>query len=78
MLTDNIIILGDFATIIGCDVPFRKFGYKSLEEFLQSIPSLITKKTESGFYIDARPNEKTTHISDMVNKQKNTSKKKAK
>lgn len=60
--------------IIGCDVPFKKFGYKSLEEFLQNVPSLITRKTENGFYIDARPSEKTHHISDMVNKQKKSKK----
>lgn len=60
---------------MGCDIPYKKFGYTSLEEFLQSIPTLITKKTDRGFFINAKPSEKTSHIADMVAKQKRSKKK---
>lgn len=63
--------------LMGCDIPYRKFGHQNLEAFLQSIPTLITRKTDSGFYVDAKPNEKTSHIIAMVNKQR-VSKKKTK
>lgn len=61
--------------LMGCDIPYKKFGFKSLEDFLQNVPTLLTKKTESGFFVDAKPSEKTNHIADMVARQKTTKKK---
>ncbi|XP_055378770.1 metacaspase-2-like [Condylostylus longicornis] len=62
----------DFKKSIGYDIPFRAFGYSSLEDFLKSMPDILSLKRQQGIlYIQATgDNKKSEHITYMVSKQK--------
>ncbi|XP_044261452.1 tudor domain-containing protein 7-like isoform X2 [Tribolium madens] len=66
----------DYRTLLGERIPYAKLGYKSLESFITSIPTIITSRSPSGeIFVDAQVSEKTAHISSMVRKQKSVPKK---
>lgn len=68
----------DYTEIVGKSIPFKNFGFNTLEEFLKSCPTLKVSKGSNGqILVDAVPTEKSSHISDLVQKQK-TSKKASK
>ncbi|XP_063926404.1 tudor domain-containing protein 7 isoform X2 [Zophobas morio] len=67
----------DYRTLLGERIPYHKLGHKSLELFIQSVPSLITSRGPNGeMFVDAQVSEKTAHISSMVQKQKTAAPKK--
>lgn len=71
------VLSADYKMLLGQDIPYAMLGYKSMEEFLSSSPTLITSRGPKGeFFVDAKPNEKSAHISDLVNQQKTTGPKK--
>lgn len=63
----------------GESIPYSKFGYKSLQEFLYSINDLIVQKNHAGeLVIRVRASEKSAHIANLVKEQRSPSKKKKK
>ncbi|KAI4454865.1 tudor domain containing protein [Holotrichia oblita] len=65
----------DYRTLIGSDIPYKKLKFDSLEELLSSMDNLNIVKGPGGVvYISARPTDKSSHITDLISKQK-TSKK---
>lgn len=71
----NIFILGDFKTIIGENIPYRKLGYQSLEAFLKSISDIKISNKGGQIYVEALPNEKSYHLSKLIAQQKSSNKK---
>lgn len=66
----------DYRMIIGEDIPYRKLGYNSLEDFLNDVPTLRVRNLYNGeILIDAVATTQSKHISQLVDRQK-TSKKK--
>lgn len=62
---------------MGMDIPFKKLGYNTIEEFIKSIPSLSVSTGSRGeLLIDAKANEKSAHVAELVNRQKDSKKKK--
>lgn len=62
--------------MIGERIPYSKLGFRNLEDFIKSDPSLLTKSINGEIFVDARVSEKSSHISELVNKQKGVKKKK--
>lgn len=55
---------------MGYNVPFSQLGYNSIDQFLRDIPTLATSVVNGQLMVDAKTTEKSSHISSMVNKQK--------
>ncbi|KAL3271551.1 hypothetical protein HHI36_022028 [Cryptolaemus montrouzieri] len=61
----------DYRTLLGEKIPYSKLGYKSVEDFISTLPSLTVTRSPNGeWFVDAKTSEKSNHITDMVNKQK--------
>ncbi|XP_044745523.1 uncharacterized protein LOC123307331 isoform X2 [Coccinella septempunctata] len=65
----------DFREQEGIGIPFGKLGYKSLLEFLRSIPDVLLVKGDSKFSeIVLIESEKSSHVNNLVMKQKSSCK----
>uniref|UniRef100_A0A6P7FEB4 Tudor domain-containing protein 7-like isoform X2 n=1 Tax=Diabrotica virgifera virgifera TaxID=50390 RepID=A0A6P7FEB4_DIAVI len=61
----------DYRTLEGERIPYAKLGYRSLEEFLKSAPTLnLTQNSNGEIVVQAQRIEASAHIVDMVKKQK--------
>ncbi|XP_018566265.1 tudor domain-containing protein 7 isoform X2 [Anoplophora glabripennis] len=66
----------DYRTLIGERIPYFKLGFKRLEDFIQSVPTLVISKGVNGeTFVDAKICQKSAHITEMVQKQKQDKKK---
>ncbi|KAJ8975771.1 hypothetical protein NQ317_004821 [Molorchus minor] len=66
----------DYRTLVGEKIPFFKLGFKKLEDFIQSEPSLVlTRHSNGDLFVDAKISEKSAHITEMVAMQKPEKKK---
>ncbi|XP_044764017.1 tudor domain-containing protein 7A isoform X2 [Coccinella septempunctata] len=66
----------DYRVICGQRIPYTRLGFRSVQDFISSIPTLTLTKTSAGeYFVDAKVSEKSVHITDMVSKQKNGKKK---
>lgn len=62
--------------LMGYEIPYQKLGYQSLDEFVINAPTLLVTKGQNGqLLVDAKPNEKSCHIANMVAKQRSSKKK---
>lgn len=57
---------------MGKRIPYKKIGFNSLEALLKSESSLMIKKIDGDTFVDAHQSEKSSHISDLVRKQKSS------
>lgn len=63
--------------LMGEQIPYMKLGYKTLEDFINSVETLTISKAPTGeILVDAVSSQQTRHITDMINKQKSNKKKK--
>ncbi|XP_059611295.1 uncharacterized protein LOC132258169 [Phlebotomus argentipes] len=60
----------DYKSLMYEGIPFSKYGYKSLEEFLRSFPSLVFEKVNGQTTVRAALKKETRHIVQMVAAQK--------
>ncbi|XP_066151692.1 tudor domain-containing protein 5 [Euwallacea fornicatus] len=61
----------DYSSLLGFSIPYSKFKYNSLEQFLKNIPDTCTVKGSGPFAeVHIVPNEKSKHINELVTKQK--------
>ncbi|XP_045466417.1 tudor domain-containing protein 7 isoform X2 [Harmonia axyridis] len=66
----------DYRVICGQRIPYSRLGFRTIQDFISSIPSLMLTKSSTGeYFVDAQASEKSIHITDMVSKQKNAKKK---
>lgn len=63
--------------LMGEQIPYVKLGHRTLEDFLCSIDSLLTTKGPNGeMMVDAVASQQSRHITDLINRQKASKKKK--
>ncbi|RZF32729.1 hypothetical protein LSTR_LSTR005922 [Laodelphax striatellus] len=68
----------DYRSLVGTPIPYKSLGYSSLEEFVKDAPDLyLTKGAHGEKMVNAELAESSAHIAAMVNRQKSTSKGKA-
>lgn len=68
-------LLSDYRSIVGQSLPFTEFGYSSPDEFLRSIPNVVSmnwSKKYNTYLLRAVADETTKHIEKLVSKQKNS------
>ncbi|KAL6439775.1 hypothetical protein ACFW04_004067 [Cataglyphis niger] len=66
----------DYYEAEGERIPWRKFGYADVTEFLKSMPEhFVIEWCNGGHYVRGIASEKTKHVSSLVSRQKSTSKK---
>ncbi|XP_018333463.1 tudor domain-containing protein 5-like isoform X2 [Agrilus planipennis] len=63
-------LIKDYRDAIGTNIPFQKFGYKSVEQFLRSISAFEIYGQGSGAQIKAKVTSKAAHIDKLVVRQK--------
>lgn len=63
----------DYRFAVGCGIPYKDSGYRSLEEFMMHVPTVITWKGANGeLLLDAKPTESIAHMSALVSGQKSS------
>ena len=65
----------DYKMLIDKSIPFWKFGYSSLVEFLRTIPGIRMTMKGPECYVEAMPTSESAHISNLIARQKTGSKK---
>lgn len=61
--------------LMGCDIPYKKLNFNNLEELLATMDNVSVTKGPGGvIYISAKPTDKSSHLTELIAKQK-TSKK---
>ena len=72
----SVLTAGDYKMLAGSEIPYRKLGYPTLEQFLKSVPGVSLSLGEGGEAIlKAIPSKSTAHLAAMVSRQKSVSKK---
>lgn len=62
-------------TLEGKNIPWRSFGYSSLEDMLKDVPLLKIDYVGGELKVRVSATKETAHIQAMVNKQKTVKKK---
>lgn len=70
-----VCFIEDYHCILGEYIPYRKCGFKTLEDLVRSLPNVRLSVVGSEIFIDAKPDEKTAHIVNLVRNQKPVKKK---
>uniref|UniRef100_A0A0K8TEH4 Tudor domain-containing protein 7 n=1 Tax=Lygus hesperus TaxID=30085 RepID=A0A0K8TEH4_LYGHE len=65
----------DYRSLVGENIPFRRLGYSSLEEFLQFLPNVDIVNRGGQNHVIAKVAADSSHIAKLVQGQKKTSKK---
>ncbi|XP_039306153.1 tudor domain-containing protein 7 isoform X3 [Solenopsis invicta] len=60
----------DYRTVAGEPLPFRQFGYSSVEAFVRNIPDVTLTKKCGELYVEAVPSKSTAHLTKLVSRQK--------
>jgi hypothetical protein len=71
-----VLTADEYRRLEGREIPYRELGYKSLEQFVYSLPDVSVTVGHGGEKIlKAIPNENTEHLATLISKQKSSSKK---
>lgn len=69
-------VSGDYKSLVGEPIPFKKLGFSSVEEFLRSVNDIRLSPGLNGeLVVTARPTEASAHIASLVSRQKTSTKK---
>ncbi|XP_008544772.1 tudor domain-containing protein 7A isoform X1 [Microplitis demolitor] len=60
----------DYKAMEGDYIPFRKYGYLTVHEFLKAVPNIRIVSKNGTFFAQAVANANNRHIADLVSKQK--------
>ncbi|XP_033207239.1 tudor domain-containing protein 7A-like isoform X2 [Belonocnema kinseyi] len=63
-------ICKDYYDVTGDRIPYRKFNFASLEEFLKVIPGIKRVLRGGEYFIEVIPTNKTAHLANLVRHQK--------
>lgn len=61
--------------MMGEKIAYASLGYKNLAELIKSEPSLSMRTVNGETLVDAQISEKSSHISELVRRQKGSKKK---
>lgn len=77
-LTTDRDLMREYRELNGETIQYRKFGFRSLDQFLDSTGKFIIRRGNAGdLLISAVPTMASKHIADMVSKQRSDRKKKS-
>ncbi|XP_011268042.1 tudor domain-containing protein 7 [Camponotus floridanus] len=60
----------DYRTIAGEPLPFKKFGYSSVEDFIRNVPEVTVTRKNGELYVEATPSKSTAHLTKLISRQK--------
>ncbi|XP_036140516.1 tudor domain-containing protein 7 isoform X2 [Monomorium pharaonis] len=60
----------DYSMVAGEPLPFKQFGYASVEAFIRNIPDVTLTKKNGELYVEALPSKTTAHLTKLVSRQK--------
>ncbi|KAL6449346.1 hypothetical protein ACFW04_000747 [Cataglyphis niger] len=60
----------DYRMVAGESLPYKQFGYSSLETFVRNIPEVIVTKKNGELYVEATPSRTTAHLTKLISRQK--------
>lgn len=61
----------DYKSVLGCEIPYKKLGFNSLDDYLKSIPDTAKSSLINGMMVvQAVPNKESAHILKLVQGQK--------
>lgn len=60
----------DYRMIAGESLPYKQFGYSSIETFIRNIPEVIVTKRNGELYVEAIPSKTTAHLTKLISRQK--------
>lgn len=69
-ITFPIFCAGEYSKITGDKIPFRKLGFSSLENLLQSSGKFSIKNYGGNVIVQALVSSKTQHLTELIKKQK--------
>lgn len=65
------VLSRDYQSIVGEPIPYKKFGFSTLAEFIKSIPDVVKIESRGqDFILHAVADESTSHIKALVSKQR--------
>lgn len=69
-------LLQEFQLLIGWPIPFKELGFRSLQDYLQSIPDVVklSRNSNGETFCEAVSTSPTIHISNLVRQQKHDKK----
>jgi len=56
--------------IAGEPLPFKQFGYPSVEAFIHNIPDVSVIRKNGELYVEAIPSKTSAHLTKLVSRQK--------
>lgn len=56
--------------VAGEHLPFKKFGYSSVEAFIRNIPDVTVIKKNGELYVEAVPSKTSAHLTKLISRQK--------
>lgn len=62
--------LDDYFTVVGEALPFKQFGYSSVEAFVQNIQEVSMTTKNGELYVEAKPSSTTAHLTKLIARQK--------
>ncbi|XP_018318285.1 tudor domain-containing protein 7 isoform X2 [Mycetomoellerius zeteki] len=65
----------DYRVITGESLPFKQFGYSSVENFVRNVPDVIVNKKNGELFVEAIPSKTSAHLTKLVSRQKSTKRK---
>ncbi|XP_020295930.1 tudor domain-containing protein 7 isoform X2 [Pseudomyrmex gracilis] len=60
----------DYLTVVGEALPFRQFGYSSVEDFVRNISEVLVTNKNGELYVEAKPSDTTAHLTKLIARQK--------
>ncbi|XP_011630819.1 tudor domain-containing protein 7 [Pogonomyrmex barbatus] len=60
----------DYHMVAGEILPFKKFGYSSVDAFVRDIPDVSVIKKNGELYVEAVPSKTSAHLTKLVSRQK--------
>lgn len=60
----------DYRMVAGESLPYKQFGYSSLETFIRNIPEVIVTRKNGELYVEATPSRTTAHLTKLISRQK--------
>lgn len=66
----------EYRVLIGTPIPYQQLGYRTVAEYIKSVPhtAVIRKAADGVAIVEAVPNLRTAHVSQMVANQRTASK----
>ncbi|KYM99296.1 PREDICTED: tudor domain-containing protein 7 isoform X2 [Cyphomyrmex costatus] len=65
----------DYRMITGELLPFKQFGFSSVEAFVRNIPDVTVNRRNGELFVEALPSKTSAHLTKLVSRQKSTRRK---